>query len=363
MRHKENWEETKARFVAWWSGKPTDRPLMRIIAKRKEPLEPLEPVIPPQDPESYHLDVERKVSEMRNFCRTHLFLAEAFPSLDVDLGPGSMATYLGAEPVFTWDTVWYTPCFLGDLTQYVDLVYREESFWLQRHLGLVKAARMLAHDDFLINIPDIMESVDVLASLRGAQELVYDFIDHPETVRVLIERLDQFYPCYYQAFYDLVTQEEGSSYTVFAIWGPGRVAKIQCDFSALMSPRQFREFALPSLARQCRFLDYTLYHLDGVDAIKHLDALMEIKELDALQWTPGFGKPDGGSEEWYPIYDKVRAAGKALWINIEEGTLDEWFVKAKKLVERYGPQGLYLLFPIMSQEEATVLYKEMSDCS
>ncbi len=361
MRYKENWEETKARFTAWWSRETTDRPLMRVIAKRKEPIEPLEIVAPPRDPESYHLDIERKVKEMRNFCRTHIFLAEAFPSLDVDLGPGSMATYLGAEPVFAWDTVWYTPCLSGDLSQHRELIYRGDSFWLQRHLGLVRAARMLAGDDFLVNIPDIMESIDVLASLRGAQELVYDFIDHPETVRELIAQLDQFYPRYYQAFYELVAHEGGSSYTVFSIWGPGRVAKIQCDFSALMSPRQFREFALPSLERQCRFLDYTLYHLDGIDAIKHLDALMEIKDLDALQWTPGFGKPDGGSEEWYPIYDKVKASGKALWINIEEGTLDDWLRQAKKLLERYGSSGLYILFPVMEEEEARILLREMGD--
>ena len=58
---------------------------------------------------------------------------------------------------------------------------------------------------------------------------------------------------------------------------------------------------MPSLQQQCQKLDYTLYHLDGPDAIKHLDALMEIEELDALQWTPGAGKPDGGDELWYPI--------------------------------------------------------------
>jgi 5-methyltetrahydrofolate--homocysteine methyltransferase len=147
--------------------------------------------------------------------------------------------------------------------------------------------------------------------------------------------------------YEIVKGDNGSSsYTAFAIWGPGKTAKIQCDFSAIMSPKQFREFVQPSLKKQCQKLDYTLYHLDGPDAIKHLDALMEIEELDALQWTPG------ADERWYPIYDRVKKANKSLWISLENGGLEDWIKKSDKLVRRYGSDGLYLLFPIMEEEEA-----------
>jgi 5-methyltetrahydrofolate--homocysteine methyltransferase len=105
MKYKENWEETKERFKAWWNRSKIGRPMLRIIAKRKTPLEELEPIEPPKTPEELHLDVERRVKEMRNFCRTHIFMAEAFPAVDVNIGPGSMATYLGSEPIFAWDTV------------------------------------------------------------------------------------------------------------------------------------------------------------------------------------------------------------------------------------------------------------------
>ncbi|MGQ9474140.1 MAG: trimethylamine corrinoid protein 2, partial [Candidatus Caldatribacteriaceae bacterium] len=211
MKYKDDWEETKRRFMAWWHRSFVDRPLLRIIAKRREPLESLEPVSPPQNPEEYHLDVERKVKKFRNFCRTHLFLAEAFPSLDVDLGPGSMATYLGAKPVFAWDTVWYIPCLMGNLDKY-RVSYQEENPWWE---NISIWSKELAGKDFLVNIPDIMESVDVLASLRGPQELVYDLIDSPSKIQKLISELDRLYPHYYQSFYDVVTQEGGSSYTVF----------------------------------------------------------------------------------------------------------------------------------------------------
>jgi len=153
--------------------------------------------------------------------------------------------------------------------------------------------------------------------------------------------------------YDLVRSPDGSSsYTAFAVWGPGRTAKVQCDFAALMSPRQFRRFVVPSLRRQCAGLGNSVYHLDGPDAIAHVDALMEIDELDALQWTCGAGQPDGASPRWFPIYDAARRAGKALWIAVSDGGIDDWISGAAGIVDRYGPDALYLHFPLMSEAEA-----------
>jgi len=61
----------------------------------------------------------------------------------------------------------------------------------------------------------------------------------------------------------------------------------------MLSPGQFRKFVLPSLEKQTRRLDHSLYHLDGKDAIRHVPALMELERPDALQWTRGPGPPDG----------------------------------------------------------------------
>jgi hypothetical protein len=125
----------------------------------------------------------------------------------------------------------------------------------------------------------------------------------------------------------------------------------------MISPGMFREYILPSLQKQCRNLDHTIYHLDGPDAIKHVDALLEIEELNAIQWTPGAGNPDGGNEIWYPMYDKVINAGKSLHITFEQGNLDDWINKAARLVKRYGSSHLYLLFPHMSEREADLLLR------
>ncbi len=127
---------------------------------------------------------------------------------------------------------------------------------------------------------------------------------------------------------------------------------MQCDFSAMISPYQFRNFIQHSLKEQAEHLDNVLYHLDGPDAIKHVDAVMEIEKIDALQWTSGDPGPDGTFEEWYGIYDKAYMAGKALWVKVYSGAFEEWIQRVDKRVKRYGSNALFLYFPVMSRDKA-----------
>jgi 5-methyltetrahydrofolate--homocysteine methyltransferase len=205
-------------------------------------------------------------------------------------------------------------------------------------------------------MPDLMENVDVLASLRGVNDLIYDMIDEPEVIGERVKQITEVYDEYYNAFYDIIKDDQGgNAYTVFQIWGPGKTVKLQCDFSALMSPQQFRDFVLESLREQAVKVDHVLYHLDGPDAIKHLDAVMEIEEIDSLQWTSGDTGPDGTLEDWYVIYDKVIAAGKSLWVKVYSGEFEDWIKNVDRIVQRYGSHSLFLFFPEMSFEQANIL--------
>ena len=114
-------------------------------------------------------------------------------------------------------------------------------------------------------------------------------------------------------------------------------------------------FVLPTLTRQIGWLDHSLYHLDGPDAIRHLPAIMEIDELDALQWTAGAAKPDGASPVLYKIYDQVAAAGKGMWIQIYDGGIDGWINSADRFIDRYGTKACYLIFPYMPERDADKL--------
>lgn len=355
MKYKKNWEETKEKFIGWWNHKNTGRPLMIVMAKKDNPV-PLDPKYAYNSIEEKYTNPEKMVAHFRNWAENIEWMGESFPNMSADFGPGSIAGYLGSEIVFNERTVWFEEC-VEDWEEYPPLKFDPENKWFKKHMEVVKECTRLANGDFVNTVPDLMENIDVFASLRGAQDTIFDMMDEPEMVEERIQQIQDSYFEYYDRFYDVVKLPDGSSsYTVFSIWGPGKVAKLQCDFSAMMSPTQFREFIQEPLRQQAKQLDYVLYHLDGPDAIRHVDALMEIDEIDALQWTSGDHGPDGTQEEWIePIYDKVIRAGKSLWIKVYTGTVDDWIAGVDRLVKRYGSDRLYFYFNPMSMADAKKL--------
>lgn len=374
--YKLNWEETKEKFRNYWQHKNTGRPLMCVIARRPEveqfsdgtPVEGgyLDQIcqgkyynMPEElkwtDMEDKYQNAQRIVDRYRYFCETHAFLGESFPNLNIDFGPGSLASYLGSEIGFKEDTVWFNKC-LDSWDGVPKLTFDPENKWFKKHIQLAKDCQELAGDDFYVDMPDLMENIDVLASLRGAQDILFDLLDEPEKIGERIQEVTDIYYEYYDRFYDIIKDEEGgNAYTVFQIWGPGKTVKLQCDFSAMMSPEDFRTYIQPSLREQSEKADNVLYHLDGPAAIKHMDALMEIDGIDALQWTSGDAGPDGTLPDWDVIYDKAIAAGKSIWVKVYSGEFEDWIKNVDRIVKKYGSHSLFLLFPEMSMEQAVYL--------
>ena len=376
-RYYDHWEKTREKWCNYWKHQNTGRPVMTVIARKPE-VEHLSDGTPQdggylgqicqgnyyglpdelkwKDMVDKYQTADRIVARYRQFCETHEFLAESFPNLNIDFGPGSLASYLGSDIGFKEDTVWFIPCFEDGWENAPKLEFNPENAWLLKHLKLAKECRQLAGDDFFVDMPDLMENIDTLASLRGAQDTLYDLLDEPEVVAERIKQIDKIYYEYYDRFYDIIKDHEGgNAYTVFQIWGPGRTVKLQCDFSAMMSPDDFRAYIKPSLDEQSKRADCVLYHLDGPDAIKHMDALMEIKGIDALQWTSGDAGPDGTLPDWDVIYDKAILAGKSIWVKVYSGEFEDWLRNVDRIVQKYGSHSLYLMFPEMSMEQATTL--------
>ncbi|MDD3243556.1 MAG: trimethylamine corrinoid protein 2 [Eubacteriales bacterium] len=352
-RYRANWQKLYDEFEAWWQAK-NPSPMLWATAKRKAPLAAAEAETPFADEKDFYVNTRELSLRYRNFCREHEFLGQAFPNFSLNLGAGSLALYLGSEPNFHWDTVWFSETVKNGWQGVPDFSFDEKNPWWQLHLDLYRQAVELAGDDYLVAIPDIVENIDIVAALRGPQDTCFDLMDEPEEIERRVRQIDGLYFQYYEPFFQMVRRPEGvSSYTAFNILGQGRVAKIQCDFAALMSPAQFRRFTQPSLAAQCAVLDHAIYHLDGPDAIRHVDALMEIDRLAGIQWTSGAGNPDGLDARWYePIFDKVRGAGKNLLIYAMDGDLDQKMAGIDRLVERYGKSGFYVQFPdVLSYDE------------
>ena len=351
---KQNWDEIKSRMELWWEGKNSDRPVMALqIAKPNatasaegarwvksssgENTQEEQSAVPRKadDFAAYWTNFDELMQRhMALFTQFH-FSAETYPRFFANLGVASLAVFLGCKPVFTEDTIWYAHKY-SDLDQ-VEVRFNENNEWLKWSLETTRQAKAFAADRFLTGFPDITEHLDVLAALMDTEEMMVSMLVDGDRVHEILRDIQAAWYRVYDMHYDIIKDDEGfSNYGPFQLWGKGKIAKLQCDMSAMISPELFEEFALPYLVEQANWLDKSLYHLDGVDAIRHLDHILKIDKLNALQWTPGAGHPDGGDEAWDFIYQKALDAGKNIYALVAPQNLE-------RFIKKFGAKGVFIV--------------------
>jgi hypothetical protein len=172
-------------------------------------------------------------------------------------------------------------------------------------------------------------------------------IERPDWVQQKVREINQVWFDAYQRIYDVIKLEDGSSaFGAFRLWGPGKTAKVQCDASAMFSPDMFHRFVIPALTEQCEWLDHSMYHLDGTQAVCHLDALLSIDALDAIEWTPEAGIEGGGNARWFDMYQRILDAGKSVQL---VGVRQDDIVP---VLDAIGGEGVYILTGFSSVADA-----------
>ncbi|MBN2610929.1 MAG: hypothetical protein JXB00_05190 [Bacteroidales bacterium] len=338
---KESWPESKERYLQWWKGKGIVLSMWEHLPGEGAPRENISPPPPAIDLNQFWFDPEWRSRYIHYQLSKSLLKADILPVANTQLGPGSLSAILGAELEGGEDTIWirHNEDF-GD-----EIILNEENKWWQLHLNLLKACKNLAAGKYFVGCPDLIEGLDTLAGLKGTQNVLMDMLLRPEVVEMQLQKINEIYFTVFDTIYDIIREGDEMAFCYFSIWGPGKVSKLQCDISVMISEEDFRRFAQPFLREQCQKIDYTLYHLDGVDAIRHLDAVLEIEELNAVQWTPGEGQPQGGNAQWYSLYQKILSKGKSVmpcWVELDE---------LEPLLDNVGNQGLNILMHFKKEED------------
>jgi len=362
---KANWDQTQRRFVDWWNRKGLLIGMWGAPEVGRAIHERVEAPVVPGTLEERYCHAAFRAAENRYRLSRSIFPLDVLPSATTDLGPGSLALFLGSKPGFAEDTVWFHPCIEQELEpeKLPPLRFDERNSWWRTTEDIIRRCVELSRGKYIVGCPDLIENVDVLSSLRGAQTLLLDMVERPEWVEQKVWEINDVWFTAYRRIYDLIKLEDGSStFGAFYIWGPGKVAKVQCDASAMFSPKMYQRFVVPALMAQCEWLDHSLYHLDGTQAMVHLDALLAIEPLDAIEWTPQAGIETGGHKRWHDMYRRILAAGKSVQVvNVE---LDE----VLPLLDTIGPKGVYMLIQFKDEREAEQVLKNVEpyyagDCS
>jgi hypothetical protein len=349
---KSNWEETKQHFINWWHHKGLVFNTWQAV---DNPVHHENVHNPGNYPNVVYFYTQPawRANWNHYLLSQQCFNADILPVAGTDIGPGSLALLMGGDARLADDTVWFLPSIdPADPESHPPLCFTPESKWWHITEATLTACAELAQGKYTVGCPDLVENIDIVAALRDPQLLLMDMVERPDWVVEKVWEVNQVFFDVYDRIYDIIKLEDGSSvFGAFRLWGPGKVAKVQCDTSAMFSPAMFAQFVVPALTEQCEWLDHSMFHLDGHQCIKHLDLLLEIDALDAIEWTPDPQVPSGGDSVWYPMYRKILEAGKSVQaIGVKP---DEVI----PLLDAVGGHGMYIMTSFKSERHAEKMVK------
>ncbi len=349
---KANWETTQQHFIDWWHQEGLVLGFNEALPAKPPHEEIPHPGAAPDIDYFYTHPAWRARWNHYQLARQR-FPADRLPISNTDLGPGSLALLMGGGARFAEETVWFTPSINPDDPEgHPPLRFDPDSRWWHITETALRASVALGHGKYLTGCPDLIENIDIVAALRDPQLLLMDMIERPDWVMEKVWEVNEAFFEAYSRIYDIIKLDDGSScFGVFGLWGPGKVAKVQCDTSAMFSPNMFAQFVVPALRAQCEWLDYSMFHVDGQQCLPHVDMLLDIDALDAIEWTPDPQVPWGGDPMWYPLYRKILAAGKsvqAVGVEPEE---------VAPLLDAVGGKGMYLVVRIRDEAALDMVLK------
>jgi len=343
FQYKDDWPQARERILAWWQGEIIDRVAIRVTA----PKEPRRHVPPPADPMGRWTDVGFLIESAEAHLESTFFGGESIPCAFVNLGPSVMGAYLGCPLHHDDRTAWQTPIVHGP-SDWDAVRFDPENKWWRLTKQITEAFVEAGQGKYFVGITDLGDATDVMAYLRSPENLCIDLIESPETIYSVRDRITELWFRLYEELHAIIqTRMEGSACWQ-QIWSPGRTYTLQSDFSCMISAPMYRDYVLPEAQRMAKWLDNSIYHLDGPGAIQHLDMLLEIPELHGIQWVPGAGAPP--PREWPELLRHVQAKGRALNIHVHPNDIEE-------LLGVISPNGLLIDTNCSSPDEARDLLK------
>ncbi len=337
---KNNWHETYKRFDNWWARK---KGTVLIVADIKRPAPVYSDIME-------YTDIKTAYSRHLIYLQSGEFAGDAVPDMSPYLGPGSLCTFIGAEPIYSDKTIWYkegcttTGEVMKNCLAFLDGKSIDRT-WYDWSLKAGEFYKKKSNDEYVTSMPDLQQNMDVLAAVMGADRMFIEMMDHPEKVSELLYILYLVWEKAFNSHHDIITDDNGyTAFTHYNIIGKGKTSVLQSDISCMMSEDMFNEFELPLLRKQCGNLDNVIYHLDGPGAVRHLDSILSIDKINAIQWVPGAGNPGNADACWDYLYDKIVQEGKGLYVFLWPDEIDTF-------LEKYGKERILIRTLADTREE------------
>ena len=335
-----------ARFEAWWDGGRLDRPPVSLWVDTKRS---------PRAPQSTHptlrerwLDVDFQVESALAQLEINPRLGDTVPAWMPNVGPDLTSTLFGAELIFGENTSWCQHAVhrIEDWERFITTPPDFDNLYWQTIDAMITRAVSRFGSRFHIAMPDLHGSFDMLAGLRGPENLCLDIMDEPELVRQASIHASKGYVEAFRRLYLRLSAlgQPSTTWCNYLHTGPAYVPS--CDFWCLVSKPVAADLVRPTIEMEMAPLERSIFHLDGPQALHHLDLVLQLPRLNAVQWVYGAGH--GPATNWGKVYRQIRDAGKAIQV-IAEDPAD-----ALTVLHELGPDGMWITVgqPFANQNQA-----------
>lgn len=336
-------------YERWWRGE-LERPLIHGIIYNAHTDSRTEkaPLLSQRNCNDFSWDPEQLIDTIDLQLSRYEYIGDGYPHVNFDaFGPGVVAAFCGAEMDNRSGSVCFLPKQAKEISE-ISIKYDPDNIWSRRIKNIYRAGMERWDGTVIMGMPDLGGILDILASVCGNEQLLFALMDEPEEIQRLIGEVQTAWYSAYDDFSEVLKpQKLYSDWSMLLSRTPSYI--LQCDFSYMISQEMFREFVMRSLREDTRRLQHTIYHLDGVEALRHLEEILKLKDLNAVQWVWGAGKQ--GASHWLDIYKRILEAGKQIMVI---GGADEFY---NVLKEVHGSPYAALYFAEQDRDYAMKIIK------
>ena len=164
-------------YELWWEGK-LDRALVRgVISGYYPPSHTAKaPRLSQATCDDFSWTAEEVIDAEDAYLSTCEFFADGYPVMDfAAFGPGVLAAMLGSELDNSRGQIWFLPCE-EDITK-LHVSYDPNNKWARRIKDLYRAGHERWNGAVIMTLPDLGGIMDILASLMGAENLMFARVD------------------------------------------------------------------------------------------------------------------------------------------------------------------------------------------
>ncbi|MFW6257116.1 MAG: hypothetical protein ACOC2O_03130, partial [Bacillota bacterium] len=244
-------------------------------------------------------DLENNIEKMiaQNVLRLRYFLQETkelendfIPSLHPGLGIGlNSAYYSGAEIKFGDTTSWVEPV-IKDWSDLQKLAFNKENKWYKYLVRMSKKLTAMNDGDYFIQTFAHFSPLDMAQALRGEQ-LFFDFYDHPQWVKKLLESCTRAIVSLEKELREVINQP-ATGLGIWGMWLPGQPVFMSEDIADICQQEVYREFAFPFSQKVIDTFDggFIHHHAKGLHQHQEIVKLSGIKAIE-ISLDPNTERP------------------------------------------------------------------------